>query len=58
MKNSFPKHDLQLDIGIATSIFGLVLNPFWKRALHIHIATCRYIFIFIYIFIYMHLNTL
>ena len=27
----------KLDIGIATSIFGLLLNAFWKRALQIEI---------------------
>ena len=32
-------------IGIATSIFGLALNAFWKRAIYIHI----------YIYIYAHI---
>ena len=31
MKSSFPKHDIVIE----TSIFGLALNTFWKRTLHI-----------------------
>ena len=27
----------ELDIGVATSIFGLVLKAFWKRALQIYL---------------------
>ena len=32
MKHSFPKHDLELGIGTATSIFGWSLIAFLKRA--------------------------
>ena len=34
MKSSFSTHD----VGFATSIFGLSLNAFWKRALHLLVA--------------------
>ena len=38
----------EVGIGTATSIFGLVLNAFRKRALHTHI------YIYIYIYEYIH----
>ena len=31
----------ELGIAIATSIFELALNAFWKRALHIYIYICH-----------------
>ena len=37
MKSSFPKHDLNLSIGIAISIFKLALSAFWKKVHHIYI---------------------
>ena len=41
MKISFPKHDLDVGIGIANSIFELALIVFWKRALLIfHQVEC------------------
>ena len=47
----------ELDIGIANCIFGLALNAFWKRVLHIHIMYIitidfkeRYIYIYIYMY--------
>ena len=40
-----------LDIGIATLLFGLALNAFWNRALHIYPPIC------IYIYIYIHTHT-
>ena len=36
----------QLGIGIATSIFGMALNTFWKRVLDIQMHTYLYLFIY------------
>ena len=44
----------ELGFGIATSTFGLAVNEFWKRALHIYI----YKFILVFVLDCRHLTAL